>query len=245
MGAILLPSYLLNGLVTNVQALGGIIESLANGSGVLEPGFGDGVQLSQSSSVADLKPRVLEVLALMAQGCSNYAIAEKLSIRPKTVENYINYIYQVMDLAHNDHISPRVQAVLNYLHYASGGHVNGSASSNGGLARKGENSRMILDIDEKDLKSGVLGLVVALVEIIKETLRLQALRRMEAGSLTPEEVERLGEALMDLDSAIEKIKVEMGLVQSVQAVRDGLDRAVGDAIDGLMHSDQRTTRSVA
>ena len=50
----------------------------------------------------------------------------------------------------------------------------------------------IVDIDEKSLKHGVLGLVIALVEIIKDALQLQAVRRMEGGSLTEEEMERLG-----------------------------------------------------
>ena len=43
---------------------------------------------------------------------------------------------------------------------------------------------MVIDIDEKNLKHGVLGLVIALVEIIKDTLKLQAVKRMEGGSLT-------------------------------------------------------------
>ena len=62
-----------------------------------------------------------------------------------------------------------------------------------------------------------------------------ALKRMEEGSLTEEEVERLGEALMDLDAAIEKIKMEQGVVESVKAVRDGLDRIVDEAIDTLLN----------
>ena len=94
---------------------------------------------------------------------------------------------------------------------------------------------MIVDLDEKDLKSGILGLVVALVEIIKETLRRQALRRMESGSLTEAEVERLGNALMELDAAIEKIKLEMGIAESVKAVRDGLDGAVQDVVDTILN----------
>ena len=94
---------------------------------------------------------------------------------------------------------------------------------------------MIVDLDEKDLKSGILGLVVALVEIIKEALRLQALRRMERGSLTEAEIERLGEALMELDAAIEKIKLEMGIAESVKAVRDGLDGAVQDVVDTILN----------
>ena len=94
---------------------------------------------------------------------------------------------------------------------------------------------MIVDLDEKDLKNGILGLVVALVEIIKETLRLQALRRMESGSLTEAEVERLGNALMELDAAIEKIKLEMGIAESVKAVRDGLDGAVQAVVDTILN----------
>lgn len=94
---------------------------------------------------------------------------------------------------------------------------------------------MILDIDEKDLKTGVLGLVVALAEIIKEALRLQALRRMEEGSLAAVEVERLGEALMNLDEALEKLKLELGVTEAVRAVRDGLDDIVGDAIDSIVN----------
>jgi len=89
-------------------------------------------------------------------------------------------------------------------------------------------------LQEKDLKKGLLGLVIALVEIIRDALRHQAMRRMEGGSLTEEEVERLGEALMDLDEAIEQIKVEMGIIEAVKSVRDGLDRTVNDVIDAIL-----------
>jgi len=92
----------------------------------------------------------------------------------------------------------------------------------------------VVDIDEENLKSGVLGLVVALVEIIKDALQLQAVKRMEGGSLTEEEMERLGEALMDLDVAIEGLKVEQGLTESVKAVRDGLDSVVDDVLDTML-----------
>lgn len=93
----------------------------------------------------------------------------------------------------------------------------------------------IVNIDEKSLKEGLLGLIIALVEIIKEALRLEAMRRMEGGALTEEEVERLGEALMDLDAVLEKIKVDMGIQESVKAVRDGLDRAVDGVLDRMLN----------
>lgn len=92
---------------------------------------------------------------------------------------------------------------------------------------------VLIEVDETDLKNGVLGLVVALVEIIKETLELQALKRIEAGSLTTVESERLGVALLDLDAAIQKLKVELGVERSVRAVRDGLDRAIQDVLGSI------------
>lgn len=92
----------------------------------------------------------------------------------------------------------------------------------------------MIDIDEGNLKQGVLGLVVALVEIIRDALKTQALRRMEGGSLTEDEVERLGQALMDLDTAIEQIKEEHGVGEAVQSVRHGLDSAVDDVVARMM-----------
>ena len=93
---------------------------------------------------------------------------------------------------------------------------------------------MSIDIDEKNLKHGVLGLVVALVEIIKDALRLQALKRMEGGSLTEAEINRLGEALMDLDTAIAEMKMEQGITESVKSVREGLDNIVDDLLDQII-----------
>ena len=97
---------------------------------------------------------------------------------------------------------------------------------------------MALDIDEKSLKHGVLGLVIALVEIIRDALQLQAMRRMEGGSLTEEEMERLGQALMELDSAIEEIKQEQGIVESVRSIRDGLDEIVDDVLDRMINPER-------
>lgn len=92
---------------------------------------------------------------------------------------------------------------------------------------------MAIEIQEDNLKHGVLGLVLALVEIIRDALRLQAVKRMEGGSLRDEECDRLGRALMELDTALEEIKREQGLTEAVQSVRDGLDQIVGDFVDQL------------
>jgi Ser/Thr protein kinase RdoA (MazF antagonist) len=92
----------------------------------------------------------------------------------------------------------------------------------------------MINIDEDNLKSGVLGLVMAVVEILRDTLGNQAARRMESGSLSDEEIERLGRALADLDVALEDIKREQGLEQAVQSVRDGLDDVVNDLVQGMI-----------
>lgn len=97
---------------------------------------------------------------------------------------------------------------------------------------------MVLEIDEKNLKHGVLGLVIALVEIIRDALKLQAFKRMESGNLTGEEIERLGRALTDLDGAIEEIKQEQGIIESVQSIRDGLDDIVDEVLDKFLNSEK-------
>jgi len=97
---------------------------------------------------------------------------------------------------------------------------------------------MAIAVDERNLKQGVLGLVLAVVEVIRDVLRIEALKRMESGRLTEEECERLGEALMDLDTALEEIKQEQGIAESVQAVREGLDKIVDDVIDKIVNPER-------
>jgi hypothetical protein len=97
---------------------------------------------------------------------------------------------------------------------------------------------MVIKIDENNLKQGVLGLVVALVEVIRDALKIQAIRRIESGTLTEVECERLGQALMELDIALEGIKQEQGISESVKSVRDGLDTLVDDVIDKIANPER-------
>lgn len=88
-----------------------------------------------------------------------------------------------------------------------------------------------LDIDEENLTKGLLSLVLALVEVIRDVLKLQALKRMEAGRLSEDEVNRLGQALKELDAALEGIKEDQDLQGSVSSVREGLNDLVSEAFD--------------
>lgn len=93
----------------------------------------------------------------------------------------------------------------------------------------------MINIDEKNLKHGVLGLVLALVEVIRDALKLQAVRRVKSGRLTNEEIKRLGIALAELDKAIEEIKEEQGVTEAVQGVRDGLDDLANDLVNKIIN----------
>ena len=62
-----------------------------------------------------------------------------------------------------------------------------------------------------DIESGVAKLVLTLVEFIRQILEHQAVRRMEGGGLSDEEIERLGLALLRLQERLEEIKKVFGL----------------------------------
>jgi hypothetical protein len=97
---------------------------------------------------------------------------------------------------------------------------------------------MPVNIDEDNLKQGLLGLVVALVEIIQEVLERQAMRRIEGGRLGEQEIERLGMALSDLREALENIKKDNDLEEAVRSVRDGLDQVADELIDKFLNPEK-------
>lgn len=98
---------------------------------------------------------------------------------------------------------------------------------------------MEINIDGKNLKQGVMSLVIAVVEVLKEALKHQAVRRMESGALSEAEVERLGAALMGIDKALDEIKEDCGVKEAVQSVREGLDRALNDLLSAALRSTER------
>jgi hypothetical protein len=68
-----------------------------------------------------------------------------------------------------------------------------------------------LDASPEDIDAGIAKLVLTLIEFIRQVLEHQAVRRMEGGSLSDEEVERLGLALMRLQERIAEVKGVFGL----------------------------------
>ena len=81
--------------------------------------------------------------------------------------------------------------------------------SHGSAARPAQTGRV--NVDPEKLKNGLGQLVLALVKLLHELLERQALRRIDAGSLTHDEIDRLGIALMRQAHEIERLREEFGL----------------------------------
>jgi hypothetical protein len=74
-----------------------------------------------------------------------------------------------------------------------------------------DNAALRIDADPEHVERGLAGLVITVVDLLRELMERQALRRMEAGTLDDEEVERLGNAFMKLNERMDELKEEFGL----------------------------------
>ena len=68
-----------------------------------------------------------------------------------------------------------------------------------------------INIDPKNVEKGLAKLVLTLIELLRKLMEKQAMRRVEAGSLTDEEIERVGETLMKLENKMKELKEIFGL----------------------------------
>jgi hypothetical protein len=68
-----------------------------------------------------------------------------------------------------------------------------------------------IDVDPEGVEQGLAQLVLTLVEFVRQLLERQAVRRMEGGKLTDEEVERVGLALMKLEEKVQELARDFGL----------------------------------
>ena len=86
------------------------------------------------------------------------------------------------------------------------------------LRREVERLRGILpervDVDPEGLDNGLAKLVLTLVEFLRQLLEKQAVRRMEGGTLTDDEVERMGLALMRLEQKVQEMARAFGVEPS-------------------------------
>jgi DNA-binding NarL/FixJ family response regulator len=109
--------YLLKDRVFNDDQFTGAIRTVAAGGTVLDPEVVAKLmsRRARDAPVARLTPREREVLALMAEGRSNAAIAQRLFVTEKAVSKHAAGIFAKLDLALSEDDNRRVLAVLAYL----------------------------------------------------------------------------------------------------------------------------------
>jgi DNA-binding NarL/FixJ family response regulator len=111
--------YLLKERLHDHAQLRAAIEAVAQGGAMIDPKLVDalvtGKARLQRSPLAELTPREQEVLAEIAQGKSNAAIAESLVLTKRAVEKHINSIFLKLDLGPADDVNKRVKATLLFL----------------------------------------------------------------------------------------------------------------------------------
>ena len=96
---------------------------------------------------------------------------------------------------------------------------------------------MLADLHRDDLLRRVLALVAILSEMMKDALKFQTFRRLEEEGLTEQEIERVREALMDLDAALDRIKGEQKLSPAVYQVRDRLNKRMDGILDTVLDAE--------
>jgi DNA-binding NarL/FixJ family response regulator len=92
---------------------------VADGGSVIDPKIVEELVAAkaraESSALAELTPREREVLAEIAQGKSNTAIADSLVLTKRAVEKHINSIFLKLNLSEAEDVSKRVKAALVFL----------------------------------------------------------------------------------------------------------------------------------
>jgi len=93
---------------------------------------------------------------------------------------------------------------------------------------------MVVSHHKDDLLRCVLVLVIILSEIMKDALKLQTFQRLGEEGLTEKEVERVREALMDLDASLDRIRGDRRLAPAVQQIGGDLNELVAGILNRVL-----------
>ena len=111
--------YLLKERIHDRSQLRAAIDAVVRGGAIIDPKLVDALVSGKArldrSPLSELTPREREVLAEIAQGKSNAAIAESLVLTKRAVEKHINSIFLKLNLGFADDVNKRVKATLLFL----------------------------------------------------------------------------------------------------------------------------------
>jgi DNA-binding NarL/FixJ family response regulator len=109
--------YLLKHRVADLDQFADAVNRVAGGGSALDPEVVKHLlgRHREGDPLGRLTPRETEVLGLMAEGLSNYAISERLVITERAVEKHVTSIFSKLDLPPTAEAHRRVLAVLKYL----------------------------------------------------------------------------------------------------------------------------------
>jgi hypothetical protein len=71
-----------------------------------------------------------------------------------------------------------------------------------------------INADPEEVENGLARLVLTVIELLREILEHQAIRRMDGGTLSDEQIERLGLALLKLNQRMDELKKTFGLTDA-------------------------------
>ena len=112
-------AYLLKERVTDLDQLANAIREVAKGGSAIDSKVVENLIEARSrharSPLAELTPREIEVLAAVARGKNNAAIAAELHLTDRAVEKHINSIFSKLGLSEEQDVHRRVRATLIYL----------------------------------------------------------------------------------------------------------------------------------
>ena len=112
-------AYLLKDRLGEVDELTRALRSVVSGGSVIDPAVVEALLVhrtrDESSPLAGLSPRELDVLREMAQGKTNQGIGETLMLSESSVEKYVHSIFLKLDVAQERQVHRRVLAVLTFL----------------------------------------------------------------------------------------------------------------------------------
>jgi hypothetical protein len=93
----------------------------------------------------------------------------------------------------------------------SGKHISPPALGKEELDTQSGGTTQRIDCSPENIEQGLAKLVLSLVELLRQLLERQAIRRMEGGSLSEQQVEQMGEALMTLEQKVHELAQNFGL----------------------------------